>query len=381
MGIRYVQTPEQTQELTRILREAESIALDCEAAGFHRYTDQICLVQVTVPASSSANGETFLIDPLAFDPSEILATAVTPPSQEVVMHGADFDIRLLDRDLDIRVRGLFDTQIAASLLGIPAPGLSNLLDRYLGVQVSKKYQRADWAQRPLPEEMLEYAAQDTLHLHRLRDRLGEELEKKGRMEWAREEFRAQEGIRYQEGEPEDPVLRVSKAKALPPRDVALLRAALEWRDAVARKRDRAPFRVAQDQALLRVVEERPASVEELAGLRGFPSAAAREWGSDLLERLQEVDRLPEDRLRPYPKPSAPRRERPDPDEEDRMRSLKEVRNRVAQELEVERGVLLPNHLLREIARRTPRSVDELLETPGIRRWQVGVLGSELLAQV
>ncbi len=376
MGIRYVTNHDDAAEVTRALEGVDSIALDCEAAGFHRYSDRLCLIQLTTPSA------TFLLDTLAFDPAEILAPVLTPTGREVVMHGADFDVRLLDRDLGLRIRGLFDTQIAASLLGVSSPGLSNLLKKFLGVELSKKYQRADWAERPLPEEMLRYAADDTHHLHELRGILAERLQEAGRTDWAEEEFRLQEEIRFEDNTPADPVLRVRAARDLSTRDVALLRTALEWRDATAQKLDRAPFRVAGDDVLLRVVEARPRSVDELSEIRGFSGSVAGREGADLVRRIGEIARAPEEDLLPYPPtPSNGRGERPSPEEEDRMRRLKGVRNRAAGELGIEKGVLLPNHLLQEIAARAPGDRSSLLDVPGVRKWQVEVLGRTLLAEV
>ncbi len=152
------------------------------------------------------------------------------------MHGADFDLRLLDRDLGIRLGGLFDTQVAAALLGESALGLQALLESRLGVSLSKKYQRADWADRPLKDGMLDYAADDTRYLMRLADLLLEDLRAAGRESWAREECRALEESATAPGddEPEDPVTRVKGARDLSPREVTALREALEWRDAIAR---------------------------------------------------------------------------------------------------------------------------------------------------
>jgi ribonuclease D len=160
------------------IRRQERIALDCEAAGFHRYTDKLCLVQL------STENHTFLFDPLAADPTSVLKPVLEDPEVQVVMHGADFDLRLLHRDLGIGVRGLFDTQTAATLLGATSVGLASLLEAYLGVTLSKEHQRADWAERPLADELLEYAADDTRHLLSLGEILARGLHEAEREGWA-----------------------------------------------------------------------------------------------------------------------------------------------------------------------------------------------------
>lgn len=375
MSFTLLDSPTSAEELTELVGPGDRIALDLEAAGFHRYSDRLCLVQL------STRTRTFILDPLAFDPAPILRPLVEDPGIEVLMHGADFDVRLLDRDLDLRLRGLFDTQIAAALLGVRSLGLQSLLEEFLGVKLSKKYQRADWAKRPLPEDMLEYAASDTRHLHELVRILEGKLEEKGRLEWAREEFREMEKIRWEEPEEEDPVLRVKAARDMSDREVTALRESLAWRDRVARERDRAPFRIASDQALVEAVRTRPSSVAELTDTRGFGRRIAESEGDALLERLERVDGLQDDDLVPRPRPPRNGRGRPEPEVEERARRLKEVRNRRSDELGIDRGTLLPNATLLEIALHEPGTLEELLEVPGVKKWQIEALGEELLARL
>ena len=158
MSYIHIESDSDANRLADDLRSGGSIALDCEAAGFHRYSDRLCLVQVSTAAA------TYVVDPLAFDPSDLLRETLEDPQREVIMHGADFDLRLLHRDLGIELHGLFDTQIAASLLGLESLGLASLLEDRFGVKLSKKYQRADWAERPLTAGMLDHPSADTVHL-------------------------------------------------------------------------------------------------------------------------------------------------------------------------------------------------------------------------
>lgn len=374
MSFVFIDGPEHADHLARALSARDAVALDCEAAGFHRYTDRLCLVQLT-----TIDGTDFIVDPLAIDVAPLLRPTLEDPDVPVLMHGADYDLRLLDRDLGIRLRGLFDTQAAAALLGEPALGLAALLERHLDVRLEKKYQRADWARRPLPEAMLEYAASDTRYLHRLVERLRARLVTAGRMDWAEEEFRELETVRFEGDQGQDPVARVKGARDLPPRAVTALREALAWRDEIAREQDRAPFRVAQDEVLLTVAERRPRTVEALAGLKGMNARLAREAGQALMQRLERVDGLPADDLVAFPPPSRNGPGRPPPEVEELVERLRAVRNRNAQALGLDRGTLLPNALLLDIARVAPGSPEALAALPGIKRWQVEVLGDELLA--
>lgn len=371
MSHELIDTPDALARVEESLRGVPRIALDLEAAGFHRYSDRLCLVQI------STQRENFLLDPLILDLGDPLRGVLEDQAVQVVMHGADYDIRLLDRDLGIHLRGLFDTQAAASLLGAKGIGLASLLEEYLGVKLSKKHQRADWAQRPLPEGMLEYAASDTRFLMELADLLEEKLEEKGRLQWAREEFALLEGIRWEE-DTSDPILRVKGARELTPRAVTALREAMSWRDGIAREWDRAPFRVVGDPVLFSIVVERPASVEELAQRKGISSRLAHQKGEELLERLRKVDDLSADDLLPYPRYQGNGPGRPTPEEEALAARLRDLRTEEAQTLEVDRGVLLSNAQILEIVRRSPKTLEELEAVPGLRRWQAEILGDAVL---
>jgi len=371
MTYRFIADKSSLRHVSSKLRAERRIALDCEAAGFHRYTDRLCLVQLSTPR------DTYLFDPLETDPAPALKPILEDPQVQVVMHGADFDLRLLRRDLGIAVRGLFDTQVAATLLGAQAVGLASLLDDRMNVVLSKKHQRADWAQRPLPDGFLEYAADDTRHLLDLADILAGELGERERRGWAEEEFRYLETIEWIE-EPQDPVTRFKVARKMTPREVTSLRAALEWRDRIAQDRDRAPFRVAGDQILVEIVAHRPRSVQELSDMKGMSNRLAREHGQDLLEALRRVDSLQEADLQPYPRGPRNGSARFTPEEDaaaDRLRALRTDR---AQELGLDRGVLLSNTQINEIVRAGPRSEGALRELPSIRGWQADLLGAEIL---
>jgi ribonuclease D len=379
MSFAHVQDPCHVDGLRRDLASARRLALDCEAAGFHRYSDRLCLLQLSTEA------ETYVLDTLAFDPSDLLREVLEDPSVPIVMHGADYDLRLLLRDLGIRVRGLFDTQIAAALLGERALGLQALLESRLGVTLSKKYQRADWAERPLTDGMLEYAADDTRHLLRLGDLLAASLNAAGRHTWAAEECRALEESATApagaDAEPEDPVTRVRGARDLTAREVTALREALEWRDRLARERDKAPFRVVGDQPLLEAVLHRPLDARELAAIKGFPASLARGEGLELLRHFDRVAQLPDEELRPYPR--NPRRGPPrtTPDAEELAERLKAVRNRLAEEMGLDRGILMANAVVQAIAVERPESLEALARVEGIHAWQVEVLGRALLEVV
>ena len=260
-------------------------------------------------------------------------------------------------------------------------GLQALLEKYLGVKVSKRFQKADWARRPLSREMVEYAAGDTRYLHRLEELLAERLRRLGRASWAEEEnawLVRSASSPEPPGAPADPVTRFKAARHLDPRDVTALRAVIAWRDDVARERDRAPFRVASDSALMEVVVRKPASLQQLGRVRGMPAGLAGSRGVALLRALERVERLPASELSPYPRRRGTRG-RPSPEEEAAFERLKAARNRVATDLELARGRVMANSVLRAIAAANPRSLSALASVGDVRAWQTEVLGEKLLA--
>jgi ribonuclease D len=367
----FIETEEALAATVDRLRGVDLVAADTEAAGYHRYADSICLLQL------SSREHTFVVDTLAVKSLRALDALFANPEVEVVLHDADYDLRLLGRDHDIEVRGLFDTKLAAQFLGESAIGLGGLVEKYVGVHLEKKHQRADWAQRPLPQGMLEYAAEDTRYLPQLRDALRAALIERGRLEWAQEEFRYQEQVRWEPGGEDEGYLRLKNTRDLKPRQLAALRELHGWREAIAEERDVAPFRVIGNDVLVAVARGLPRTPQELGQVPGVPPAIASRRGPELLAAVHAALALPEGEL-PV-RPRGPARPDFDPDFERLAELLKGARDRAADRLELDRGFLMPRHQLESIARARPKSLDALAQVGDVRRWQVEALGEALLA--
>jgi ribonuclease D len=369
--MRLIETIPDLEKLAETLASEPLIAADTEAAGYHRYLDRLCLLQL------STRDRTWIVDTMALGSLNPLADVFERPGVEVVFHDADYDLRLLDRDFGLEVKGLFDTKIAARFTGERAFGLASLLGGELGVKMDKKHQRADWAKRPLSAEMLEYAATDTRHLPVLRDRLKARLEEMGRLAWAEEEFRIQEQARWTPPDPdEDAYLRLKNTRDLDRRGQAALRELYGWRESVAAERDVAPFRVLGNDILIETARLLPRSTKELESVPGLSAANARRWGDPLLAAVERARAIPDAEL--PARPRQPRRPPRDPELDGRVDQLKVVRDREAARLGLEPGFLMPRSQLEEIARRSPRSESELAAMDGVRRWQVEAAGAALI---
>lgn len=343
------------------------IAIDTEGASFHKFLDRIYLLQLSTRERSA------IIDPLLTGKLRRLGSLLEDRTVEVVFHDADYDLRLLRQDYGWKVTNIFDTRVAAQLLGIKSFGLAALLEQYFDVKLDKKHQRADWSMRPLPEDMLEYAAQDTRFLLQLRDHLRGQLEKKGRLHWAKEEFALLESTRWEPGPDPEAFLRIKGARDLTRRELALLRELAAWRDSAARDLDRATFRVIGNETLLEIARTAPRATHQLSAIKGAPRALMERAGSEVLAAVRRGLEVAENDLPKFPKSL---RWNKDPEFDDRVARLKAVRDETAARLELDPGVLGSRERLEAVARKNPTTISEVASIQELRRWQVEEMGEQ-----
>ena len=345
------------------------VAVDTEADSLHSYFDKVCLIQI------SAGGEDLVIDPLAGVDLKRFGDVLANPAITKILHGADYDLRILNRDFGFTTTNLIDTMVSAQLLGYEAFGLAALLDRHFGLKVNKTHQRADWAMRPLTPEMLEYAAMDTRYLITLAQKLRDELNAAGRWEWAQEEFTRLENIRFRDtSEEEDQRWRKLKNLGnLDRRGLAIVRDLHQWRDQLARTADRPPFKIIGNEAMLDVAKEKPAKIGDLSNIKSVSQYHRTRYGKPLVDIVKHAMEIPEADL---PQRNEPKAWIRDKELENRINQLKRVRDKKAAELKLDPGLLAPRHVLTAIA--TTGSLDDI---PAMREWQRAVVGEALLAVI
>jgi ribonuclease D len=370
--VELIETPDALSGLFGDLSSETLLAVDTEAASFHRYRDRVYLPQV------SSRRRTAVLDPLAVRDLGALGQLLADPQVEIVFHDADYDLRLLEQEYGFRATRLFDTRIAAQLLNEPGIGLAALLEKYFGVKLDKRYQRADWSARPLSREMISYAASDTRHLPGLRDIMREQLATRGRLSWAEEEFELLAQVRWRSDEGEPGFLRIKGAKALKGRALAVLREVHAWREELAARSDRAPFRILSNEPMLEIARTQPRELAGLRAIRGGGGELVERRGRELLGVVQRGLELPDSEI---PRLARAARRPPDPAYEARLERLKALRNELAARYELAPGVLCPNGTLEAIARAEPRSVEELRSIPELRRWQIEEIGDALVQAV
>jgi ribonuclease D len=371
--VRLIQSQDELESLFNRLRGESLLAVDTEAASFHRFRDRVYLLQL------SSRQETVVVDPLAVTSLAPLGAVLADPSIEIVFHDADYDLRLLAHEYGFGGANLFDTRIAAQLLNEPGVGLAALLEKYLGVRLDKRYQRADWSVRPLTSEMLEYAAADTRYLPLLRDLLRGRLREMGRLDWAEEEFELLTATRRSPTEPNEPgYLRIKGAKALGGRAQAVLRELFQWREDLARRTDKAAFRILNNEPLVAMAKSPPTDLAALKAVKGIGHEQFERRGNEILAAVRRGLDIPDGDL---PRVERPLRRQPDAAYEARLERLKSARNALATRYDLAPGVLCPNGVLEAIARVNPATLEQMAEMKEMRRWQLRELGGSLLAAV
>jgi ribonuclease D len=356
--------PGSLQPLLAALEKVDEVALDTEADNMFHYKTRVCLLQFLV------KGDVFLVDVLAPGLKlDGLWNALA--DKHLVMHGSDFDLRLLHDLCGFQPRSLFDTMLAAQLLGLQRIGLASLLDQHFGVALDKEGQKANWSKRPLTPKLLNYAALDVWHLPALRDILTRELKRLGRLEWLDQQCRAQlqaGSLGFAPATEND--WRIGRSERLRGAGLSVLHAVWHWREAQAERLDTPPFKVCGNALLLKIAEAAEAGESEATILssvhlgkrhdRIFPSLAAAVRAG----LARDPKSLPR---RPGRDPSHVALTQAEIEFQERIRA---DRDRVAKKLEIEATLIANRAQLAQIAR-SPQKISEILLP-----WQADLLRNE-----
>ncbi|MGQ9749339.1 ribonuclease D [Desulfosoma sp.] len=260
-----IASDQRLEEAISTLLTCRRIAVDTESNGYYAYYERVCLIQL------STDQDDYIIDILNIAHPACLSKLFENPAVEKIFHAASNDIGALKRDFQFTFRHVFDTALACKLLGEKRLGLSHVLETHFQVQLDKKWQRCDWGARPLKDSQLHYARLDTHYLIPLRDKLHEELVRRGLWPQAQEAFAkvcAQAPPR--ERFPANGYERLPGTRSLSRKAKALLRDLYAYRDTLARRVNRAPFRVLPNEALVRLAQRLPTTMEELRAVKGLP---------------------------------------------------------------------------------------------------------------
>src|SRR5215469_14858071 len=345
--------------LTTALAGLARIGLDTEFLRERTYRAQLCLVQVATA------DEAVCIDPLALSDLAPLARVLAADGVLKVMHASRQDLEVLLPVAGL-TRPVFDTQIAASLTGLPAQvGYAEAVRRVLGQELDKSHTRTDWSRRPLSREQLVYALDDVRYLLPLAARLEEELARLGRLEWLAEELVTLGEVRTLTVAPEDAWLRLKGLRPLDPGRERLARALAAWRERSALEHDRPRGWILDDAVLRELVMQVPRSLAALAGIPQIPPGLVKRRGAELLECVERAQV-------PQPPPALPGRPRPDPLKTALLKTLSSISQATARELNLVPEVLATRRDLEQLA-------DGRRDGALLRGWRRSVLGERLLA--
>jgi ribonuclease D len=395
-----IASEQELADLIRQIRAADRVALDTEADSLHSYREKLCLLQFSVPSSvilsnvegsrgtgskvalrdgkpglvasggcvaaSTSLGMTvesvcdFIVDPLSNLDLKPLRYALEP--REIILHAADYDLRMLRRGLNFTASKIFDTVVGARLLGIREFSLGALVKRFFGVELHKHSQKANWALRPLPPRMLKYAVDDVHYLLPLAARLEEELERVQRRDWFRQSCeRAIELAAAERERIQDEVWRIGGAGALDPHTGAVLRALWQWREAEAEMADRPPFHILQNRELLKAAESFTSG--HVPNYKYFSARRRQTFHEAAKIGLQSPQsEWPVMRRCSGSRPTAEMRRRAD--------QLRERRDKAAEKLGLERSFIASRGALEAIA------ADPARATASLVPWQRELIGME-----
>jgi ribonuclease D len=364
--------PELETLATRILASGE-VAVDTESDSLYSYSEKICLVQFSLPDAD------YIVDPLTTFSLEPLAEVFASPAVEKVFHGADYDLVSLKRGYGFHFANIFDTMVAARILGRKSIGLAALVAEHMGLRMDKTMQRSDWGRRPLSVEQLAYACHDTRYLFALRDQLLSELRARGREAEAREAFAdlAHLEPRSRAFDP-DAFWNIKGVRDLDEQGQRIVRALHRWRADQARIEDRPMFKVMHDHTLLDIASANPASLNALRESHLISSYQVMRYGRQIMDAITNAQRDTA-----HLQPPRGRRDGSRPDDEtlaiyERLRAWRKER---AAQRSVEPDVIASNDLLMRVASKRPQTAADLEGLPGLGAWRRAEYGSEILAEV
>lgn len=364
----WVATQQDLMDMTGIISAEPVLAIDTESNSLFAYRERVCLVQISTPHCD------YLVDPIAIADLSPLAPIFANRAQQKIFHAAEYDVICLKRDYRFEIHNIFDTMIAARILGEPQVGLGSLLSTYFLLNLDKRYQRADWAKRPIPPAMLDYARMDTHYLFALKALLESKLKENDLWELASEDFNLVSMVSQPLVEPNgNSCWKVSGGNRLSPREAGILQALCAYRDHYAQKVDLPHFKVLSNALLVEISQSAPLTKEELLLVPGMSERLFKRHADGLLKALEAGENAPPPTRQP--------RHRPDQSMLTRLNALHEWRKEQGKKLKVESDVILPRDYMEKIAAKNPGSLAELKNIMDMVPWRYQRYGKAILGVI
>ena len=351
------------------LENQKIIGVDLEADSMYHFKEKVCVIQI------GTQQITAVIDPLQIKDLAVLKPVFGRGDIQKIFHGADYDVRSLYRDFRINVNNLFDTELASRFLGFKESGLEAVLKKRFNVSLNKKYQRKDWSKRPLPEDMVAYAAKDVTYLVPLAKSLHRELRDKGRLSWVEEECTYLSRVRPPSTDSGPLFPGFKGAGKLGPRGLAVLEALLQLRKKIARQQDRPLFRIIGNKSILTLAEACPQSMGKLLKTGALGDKQIDRYGEAVIAAVKKAMQIPAKDLPKYPRKTAPN---VPAIVAKRVKELRNWRDKKAKKLGIDPAIICTKALISAIAVQRPLTPGNLVKIKDLKNWQATEFGSEII---
>ena len=367
---RPINTKTDLEKITRDLKKEKSIAVDVEADSMYHFKEKVCLIQL------ATKKEHFVIDPLQFQDLSSLNILFSNSDIKKIFHGADFDVRSLYRDFNIKIKNLFDTQLASMFLGIRETSLDAVIRERFKISLNKRYRKKDWAKRPLPEDMIEYAVKDTIYLIKLAEILDKELKKMGRISWVYEECEILSKVRPSLPNSEPLFMKFKGAGHLDRKSLAVLEALLQFRLSMAEKKDRPLFKIIGNNSIMKIVKEKPVNLKQLEKIKELSKKQIAMYGDAIVRAVKNSLKFPAADLPVYPLRKAPVLP---PEVSLRAKAIKRWRDLKAKELKLDPAIICNKTIINSIAIQNPASLRDLSKIKEMKKWQQKEFGRDIVS--
>ena len=364
-----INTRNELENFVGTIENEKAVGVDLEADSMYHFKEKVCLIQM---AATNIN---VVIDPLVVKDLSPLKPIFKRSDICKIFHGADYDVRSLYRDFRITIHNLFDTELASRFLGVPETGLEAVLKKKFAVTLDKKFQRKDWSRRPLPPDMIAYAAEDARYLLPLAQGLKAELDERNRLGWVYEECEYLSRVRPITVNDQPLYLNFKGAGKLDSRSLAVLENLLGFRREVARRKDKPLFRIFGNRSLMELAGKKPLNLKQLEKTRALSSRQISMYGREMLAAIQGAMNLPAKELPVYPRKKSPRISLA---VAGRVKALRTWRDKQAQKLAIDPALICNKALMSTIAVQRPLNLSELAAIKEMKNWQKKEFGRDIV---
>jgi len=365
-----INTKTDLEKITSDLKKEKSIAVDVEADSMYHFKEKVCLIQLATKKKH------VVIDPLQIQNLSSLNILFSNSNIKKIFHGADFDVRSLYRDFNIKIKNLFDTQIACMFLGIRETSLDAVLKKRFKISLNKKYRKKDWSKRPLPEDMIEYAVNDTIYLIKLAKILEKELKKIDRISWVYEECKILSKVRPTLLNSAPLFMKFKGAGKLNRKSLAVLEALLQFRLSTAEKKDKPLFKIIGNNSLMKIVKEKPVNKRQLEKIKALSQKQIEMYGNAIVRAVNNSLMLPVADLPVYPRRKVPVLP---PEVPLRAKAIKRWRDSKAKEIGLEPSIVCNKSIINSIAIQNPAYLKDLSKIKEMKKWQKKEFGRDIVS--